>query len=103
MSKTTTIKIMTRIVTTHLPCLDTTITIKSYPLFFGEMTPGGIRYGSPLRSVGVAPSSNIGEGRRCSSVCPNSAVAAERVGSGSLFICGSPYLVNGTCFWENRW
>src|ERR671912_2573274 len=34
MSKTTTIKITTRITTTHLPFLDTTITIKSYPLSF---------------------------------------------------------------------
>src|SRR5918995_4459387 len=34
MSKTTTIKITTRTVTTPLPCLDTTITIKSYPVFF---------------------------------------------------------------------
>src|SRR4051794_21797788 len=33
MSKTTTIKITTRIVITHLPCLDTIITIKGYPLF----------------------------------------------------------------------
>src|SRR5215204_691978 len=36
MSKTTTIKITTRIITTHLPCLDTTIAIKSQPHFFGE-------------------------------------------------------------------
>ena len=46
MSKTTTIKITTRIITTHLPCLDTTITIKSHPHVFGEMSvffgePGG--------------------------------------------------------------
>ena len=34
MSKTTTITITTRIITTHLPYLDTTTTIKSYLLFF---------------------------------------------------------------------
>jgi len=36
MSKTTTTKITTRIITTHLLFLDTIITIKSYLLFFGE-------------------------------------------------------------------
>lgn len=43
MSKTTTIKITTRTITTHLPFLDTTMTIKSYP-FFGKTS---IYFGEP--------------------------------------------------------
>src|SRR5215212_3857481 len=69
MSKTTTIKITTRIITTHLPCLDTTITIKSHPPFFGgasvyfgeprgDEVPNGERLGLPRsnsRTGGPSP------------------------------------------------
>ena len=43
MSKTTTMKITTRIITTYLPCLDTAVTIKS-PLFCGETS---VYFGEP--------------------------------------------------------
>jgi hypothetical protein len=45
MSKTTTIKITTRIITTHLPYLDTKMTIKSHALFFGETY---VSFGEPM-------------------------------------------------------
>jgi len=44
MSKTTTIKIPMRIITTDLPFLDTTMTIKSTTLFFGEVS---VYFGEP--------------------------------------------------------
>src|SRR5829696_2665681 len=44
MSKTTTIKIPMRIITTHLPFLDTTMTTESASLYFGEAS---IYFGEP--------------------------------------------------------
>jgi hypothetical protein len=66
MSKTTKIKIPTRIMTTYLPCLDTTMTIKSYPLFFGEES---VYFGEPRgeevpHSVRLADTAVEQQGRR---------------------------------------
>src|ERR671910_422990 len=58
MSKTTTIKITTRIISTHLPCLDTTMTIKSCSLLFGEMS---VYFGEP-RGVEVPHRERLGAG-----------------------------------------
>src|SRR5918993_5197691 len=66
MSKTTKIKIPTRIMTTYLPCLDTTMTIKSCPLFFGEES---VYFGEPRgeevpHSVRLADTAVEQQGRR---------------------------------------
>ena len=58
MSKTTTIKITTRIITTHLPFFDTTRTIKSCPLLFGETSV----YFGELRGVEVPHRERLGAG-----------------------------------------